>query len=71
MNRDGRDKPGHDRGRHPTSISPTRFLAGLSVIRTSRPSAVKNSISRRAEKPPARAQAGAFPRPHGSYNLWL
>jgi hypothetical protein len=39
---------------HPTtSISPTAFLVGFTVIRTSCPSAVKNSISRPTEKLPA------------------
>ena len=42
-----------------TSISPTRFLVGFTVIRTSCPSAVKNSISRPTLELPARLRISA------------
>ena len=44
---------------------PTAFLVGFTVIRTSCPSAVRNSISRPTEKLPARLRISADPTSPG------
>ena len=50
---------GYDTAHPTTSISPTHFLVGLTVILPSCPSAVRNSIGRPTEKLRAQLRIGA------------